>query len=108
MKKLFYILVLVVTIIACSPVSWTQIGNGEVMKNEFENVYSKSQFDSICKEDGLPSDLSLWLSNHMRDYETKKAMYRYMYIKRMDSLEVIYILDKDAEKYNLSKRVTEQ
>ena len=29
--------------------------------------------------------------------------YRYMYIKRMDSLEVIYILDKDAEKYNLSK-----
>jgi hypothetical protein len=26
----------------------------------------------------------------------------------MDSLEVIYILDKDAEKYNLSKRVTEQ
>ena len=32
MKKLFYILVLTIIIIACSPVSWTQIGNGEVIK----------------------------------------------------------------------------
>mgnify|MGYP003443775131 CR=1 FL=1 len=43
----------------------------------------------------------------MRDYETKEAIYRYMYIKRMDSLEVIYILDLDGDKYNFSKRITE-
>ena len=108
MKKLFYTFILFITIISCSPVSWTQIGNGEIMRNMYEGEFTKSQFDSICNADSLPIDLSLWLSNHMRDYETKEAMYRYMYIKRMDSLEVIYILDKDAEKYNLSKRVTEQ
>lgn len=107
MKKLFYIFVLFITIISCSPVTWTQIGNGETMRNEFNSEYTKYQFDSICKVDEIPSDLSLWLNNHMRDYETKEAMYRYMYIKKMDSLEVIYILDLDGEKYNVSKRVTE-
>ena len=44
MKKLFYIFVLTITIIACSPVSWMQIGNGEVMKNEFE----KNSGNSCC------------------------------------------------------------
>ena len=77
------------------------------MRNDYEVEFTKSQFDSVCNKDGLPTDLSLWLSNHMRDYETKEAMYRYMYIKRMDSLEVIYILDLDGDKYNFSKRVTE-
>lgn len=107
MKKLFYIFVLTITIIACSPVSWMQIGNGEVMKNEFEKDLTKSQFDSICNVEGLPSDLSLWMNNSMRDYETKEAMYRCIYIKRLDSLEVIYILDLDNEKYNITKRITE-
>lgn len=107
MKKLFYIFLLFITIISCSPVSWQQIGNGETMRNDCEVEFTKSQFDSVCNEDGLPTDLSLWLSNHMRDYETREAMYRYMYIKRMDSLEVIYILDLDGDKYNFSKRVTE-
>lgn len=107
MKKLFYIFLLFITIISCSPVSWQQIGNGETMRNDYEVEFTKSQFDSVCNKDGLPTDLSLWLSNHMRDYETKEAMYRYMYIKRMDSLEVIYILDLDGDKYNFSKRVTE-
>lgn len=107
MKKLFYIFLLFITIISCSPVSWQQIGNGEVMRNDYEVVFTKSQFDSVCNKDSLPTDLSLWLSNHMRDYETREAMYRYMYIKRMDSLEVIYILDLDGDKYNFSKRVTE-
>lgn len=107
MKKLFYIFLLFITIMSCSPVSWQQIGNGETMRNDYEIEFTKSQFDSVCNKDGLPIDLSLWLSNHMRDYETKEAMYRYMYIKRMDSLEVIYILDLDGDKYNFSKRVTE-
>ena len=107
MKKLFYIFLLFITIISCSPVTWQQIGNGETMRNDYEVEFTKSQFDSVCNKDGLPTDLSLWLSNHMRDYETKEAMYRYMYIKRMDSLEVIYILDLDGDKYNFSKRVTE-
>ena len=107
MKRLFYIFLLFITIISCSPVSWQQIGNGETMRNDYEVEFTKSQFDSVCNEDGLPTDLSLWLSNHMRDYETREAMYRYMYIKRMDSLEVIYILDLDGDKYNFSKRVTE-
>lgn len=107
MKKLFYIFLLFITIISCSPVSWQQIGNGETMRNDYEVEFTKSQFDSVCNKDGLPTDLSLWLSNHMRDYETKEAMYRYMYIKRMDSLEVIYILDLNGDKYNFSKRVTE-
>lgn len=107
MKRLFYIFLLFITIISCSPVSWQQIGNGETMRNDYEVEFTKSQFDSVCNKDGLPTDLSLWLSNHMRDYETKEAMYRYMYIKRMDSLEVIYILDLDGDKYNFSKRVTE-
>ena len=108
MKKLFYIFLLFITIISCSPVSWQQIGNGETMRNDYEVEFTKSQFDSVCNKDGLPTDLSLWLTTPLRDYETFNPMYRYMYIKRMDSLEVIYILDKDAEKYNLSKRVTEQ
>lgn len=108
MKRLFYIFMLFITIISCSSPSWVQIGNGNIMRNSYELDFTKSQFDSVCKSEDLPTDLSLWLSHHMRDYETKEAMYRYMYIKRMDSLEVIYILDKDAEKYNLSKRVTEQ
>jgi len=107
MKKLFYIFLLFITIISCSPVSWQQIGNGETMRNDYEVEFTKSQFDSVCNKDGLPTDLSLWLSNHMRDYETKEAIYRYMYIKRMDSLEVIYILDLDGDKYNFSKRITE-
>lgn len=108
MKKLFYTFILFITIISCSPVSWQQIGNGEVMRNEYESNFTKEQFDSICNVDSLPSDLTLWLGNHLRDYETKNVMYRYMYIKRMDSLEVIYILDKDNNNYKISKRITEQ
>lgn len=107
MKKLFYIFLLFITIISCSPVSWQQIGNGETMRNEFKGEYTKYQFDSICKTNEIPNDLSLWLNSYLRDYESKEAMYRYMYIKRMDSLEVIYILDLDGDKYNFSKRVTE-
>lgn len=107
MKKLFYIFILFITIISCSPVSWQQIGNGETMRNEYELNYTEQQFDSVCVVDSLPNDLSLWLSVPMRDYEEKNPILKYMYIKRMDSLEVIYIIKKQNEKYNVSKRITE-
>ena len=107
MKKLLYIFMLFITIVSCSTPSWVQLGNGNIMRNSYELDFTKSQFDSVCKAEDLPTDLSLWLSNHMRDYETKNPMYRYMFIKRMDSLEVLYILDLDNEKYNFTKRITE-
>lgn len=107
MKKLFYIFFLSIVIISCSPISWSLIGNGNIMKNSYDDIFSEYQFDSICVHDSLPIDLNLWLSVPMKDYEDNMQILKYMYIKKMDSLEIIYIINKQDDKYNISKRITQ-
>ena len=107
MKKFFYILILFITIVSCSPMSWQTIGNGNTMRNDYMFIYDKCQFDSICFADSLPSDLELWLTVPIQDYETKKAINKYMYIKKNDSIDVIYLMLLEDDKYNFTKRITE-
>ena len=104
--KNFIAFILILLVISCSPVSWMKIGNGNNMKNSFNNEFTKDQFDSICIVDKLPNNLKKWDSLPLIDGENRSRAVKYMFIQRMDSLEVLYILKKINNKYKLNKRIT--
>ena len=107
MKRIIYVLgLLFFLLFSCAPIHWATIGNGENMKVEFSDNYTKYQFNSVCNVKKISSDLSDWVSLPLMDKETKSKNYKYMYIQKMDSLEIVYILFIDNDKYNLNKRLT--
>lgn len=107
MKKLLYIIIAFIAI-SCSHVNYNanSIGIGTKMKMEFEDYYTKYQFDSVCISDSIPNNLNMWITVPMKDYEEGEKIYRYLYIKKLDSLEAMYLLYKDKEKYKIGKRIT--
>jgi len=69
------------------------------------HMYTVQQVDSMCVVDVLPRDLNNWISKSYNDYETKKYIVRYMYIKELNNdAEMIYILTERGDMYAVSKR----
>lgn len=80
----------------------------EIMFNVFEGYYSKCQLDSICIADTLDMDLNNWIVVPLKDYETKKNVSQYVYIKSLGKHETIYRVYKiDDNSYKITKRITE-
>ena len=77
---------------------------GMSMKNAFENVFSKAQFDSICFADSLPTDLRKWQRTQFRDFETREGETMYLFIKRLGKGEQIYRLEERGDSFKITKR----
>lgn len=109
MKKILWFIMFTLVIVACgtNKVSTGKYAGGKVMKNAFESVFTKSQFDSICIVDTLPVDLEFWHKLYYRDYETRQPKTEYLFIKRLGKQESIYRLEPtDDSKYKITKRIT--
>lgn len=107
MKKIFFILLLIL-VVACTTVNQpSKQVYGVMMKNAFERVFSEAQFDSICHADSLPTDLKKWQKLDIRDDETRVGSYEYLFIKRLGQNEQIYRLeDYGNGNYKITKRET--
>ena len=87
-------------VLSCTPSKFTSVGYSD-MVSEYVNVYNKEQLDSVCKSEGIPSNLSQWLSLKIRDYETSRPICKYTYIYK-DSL--MFVVEQDSIQYTLNKR----
>lgn len=67
------------------------------------------QLDSVCVVDGLSTDLEKWLKMGFYDYETRKVVDRYAFIKTMaENEEMTYILTPIDTLYILTKRYVKE
>lgn len=82
--------------VSCASPQWISIGN---KTNSIEMTINQSQLDSICLHDSL--DPKGWISVPLRDYESKKAIDKSLYIT--DS--IIYTVLKTDSCYYLEKRI---
>jgi hypothetical protein len=81
-------------------------GSNSIMIEKYELTINKQQLDSICLVDTL-SSLDKWIVSSYRDYETKKGVNKYLYIKSLGAEEQIYILSTPNDSiYNIIKRIT--
>ena len=88
-------------LIGCATPTWVNISNN-TRNLEVNYSLTKSQFDSLCYSDTIPTNLDLWIILPLRDYESKDLIERYMYIK--DTYDT-YILQIQNETYIVSKRL---
>ena len=104
MKKLLFVAIFAI-LAACSAQKRTSdVTYGLSMKNAFERVFSRSQFDSICVADSLPSDLRKWRRTQIRDFETREGETMYLFIKRLGNGEQIYRLEEVGGGFKITKR----
>lgn len=77
------------------------------MMNEYEQVFTQWQLDSICDVDGISHDLNVWYQAAMKDYETKENVTQYFYIHSLGEYECIYRVQKlENGTYKITKRIT--
>ncbi len=79
---------------------------GSSMKNAFERLFTKPQFDSICVADSLPTDLNKWHKMQIRDFESKDGKDMYLFIKKLGLNEQIYRIEVIGENFKITKRET--
>lgn len=104
MKKLLFGAILAFLVACGSQTQVTKETYGISMKNAFENVFSKAQFDSICFVDSLPTDLKKWQRTQFRDFETREGETMYLFIKRLGNGEQIYRLEERGDSFKITKR----
>ena len=107
MRKIIFI-TFILCLFACGSVQRSVDNNtyGEAMKNSFERLFTKPQFDSICAADSLPKDLKKWHKMQIRDFETKDGKEMYLFIKRLGKSEEIYRLETIGDSLKITKRET--
>ena len=83
-------------------------------ENENANMYAvtmylnEMQLDSLCSVDYIPRDFTEWINMSFLDYETNARIYKYAYIKKLESEnELIYIALKKGEIYKVTKRIVD-
>ena len=107
MRKVIFI-AFILFLFACSSLQKSVENNiyGEAMKNSFERLFTKPQFDSICVADSLPKDLKKWHRMQIRDFETKDGKEMYLFIKRLGKNEQIFRLETIRDSLKITKRET--
>lgn len=109
MKYLKYLLLgILLFVSACTSIQKTFTTEYDTqMMNEYEELFTQWQLDSICNADYLEHDLELWNILYLRDYETKENITQYFYIQSLGENECIYRVQKMANGlYKITKRIT--
>ena len=104
----YLLLVILLLVCACTTLnsSYTTEYNTQMM-NEYEEIFTQWQLDSICDVDGIVHDLNKWYIVGMRDYETKENVTQYLYIHTLGEYECIYRVQKMNDgTYKITKRIT--
>ena len=96
--KYFFILICIF-ILSCSRY---------IMLNEIHGDYHLNQIDSILNIEKIPTDLTIWHTAHLKDFETNDSIYQYVYIKNLGKNQIIYNIIKQDTIYTLSKRITKK
>jgi hypothetical protein len=73
-----------------------------VLRNRFDDYYTKSQVDSILVKEGLPQDLSVWNKGYMVG-DDKNIVTQYMFLPKRDT--AVYIITDCDSMYRFKKRV---
>lgn len=110
MKKLIWLLLFSTIVLSCCTnggTSTNAIVRGNTMINKIDTIVSISYADTICMNESIPYTLSSWITNSYRTNEGK-IISKYMYIKKMDSLQTVYVLmiDSIKNKAHFVKRIT--
>lgn len=79
---------------------------GDTMLVSMFGSYSVTQFDSLCKVDTLPTDLNEWELFTTKDYESKRKIRIWFYMKENDKFETVYKVEsfKDGDSMKITKR----
>lgn len=82
---------------------------GLIMYNQIDTVLPSNSLDKFCSTETIPSKMNKWSSVPYCDADGKKII-KYLYIKKMDSLQIIYtIMSNDTnDSIHFVKRVTEK
>lgn len=106
LKYLFLIILLFVSACATLNKPFTTEYDTQMM-NEYEELFTQWQLDSICDADYLEHDLNSWYIISLRDDETKENVTQYLYIQSLGENECIYRVQKmENGLYKITKRIT--
>ena len=109
MKKYLIVILCTILFTACSDKTLNLGGSlhtatigKQYIKSEYYK-YSRTEFNKKCYSEAIPSELSKWYTASYKDYETKKEVKGYVYIKQNDKevLPVTYRLSTKVEKDSL-------
>ena len=114
MEKIKYILMilLLAIVFGCSNNGTPKIRPNDIglfMYNQIDTVLPSDSLDKFCSTETIPSKMDKWSSVPYCDIDGKKII-KYLYIKKMDSLQIIYtIMGNDAnDSIHFVKRVTKK
>lgn len=79
---------------------------GDTMLVTMFGSYSARQFDSLCNADTLPTDLDEWQTFAAKDYETRRSITVWFYMKENGKFETVYKVEsfKDGDSMRITKR----
>lgn len=92
MKKI--ILIILLLLFACSPVYH--------LSNDFNHYYTQEQVDSVCRVERIPDNLNKW--SPMIQYNDSIAFKQYIYIRTMDSTQIVWTLTDLDSLYKFKKK----
>ena len=82
---------------------------GSVMINQIDTIMPDSLLNKFCKVESIPNDMYKWTKTPFSD-ENGKDVTKYLYIKKMDSVQTIYTIinDDDESRVHFIKRITKK
>ena len=111
MKKLILLLAFIPYFISCCTNGSTSSTNatlrGNTMISRIDTIVSINYADTLCMNESIPITTDLWISTPYVLSNGIKAT-KYMYIKKMDSLQTVYtiMIDSIKMKAHFIKRIT--
>ncbi len=114
MKKMKYLAIMLFLTIAFSCTNNNNSKSksnelGVIMINQIDTLLPSDSLGNFCNNETIPSRMDKWVSVPYRDSDGKKII-KYLYIKKMDSLQVIYTIMQNYsnDSVHFIKRITKK
>ena len=110
MKKLIWLFLFSAIIFSCctnGSTTTSAINRGNTMMNKIDTIVTLQYVDTLCMNESIPNMMNLWINTSYKTYEGNLVI-KHMFIKKMDSLQTVYIMTIDSikNKARFIKRIT--
>ena len=110
MRRIFMFVMVAVAMCSCNPKQTEGIASKihtQVNLSTINEYKDWKGFRHYCDSLEIPYDLELWQSSAYRDYETKKVVTEYFYLKVDDVFKLKMEINQNDTTYSVIHRITE-